>query len=80
MTTLFVYICKNSIKFLLIFYLISDIIKVERKGVGFMIFKDLLTSVTKEEMVEYFSLQDNFVHWSQQRETFVERVTEDLSA
>ena len=59
MTTLFVYICKNSIKFLLIFYLISDIIKVERKGVGFMIFKDLLTSVTKEEMVEYFSNIEN---------------------
>ena len=59
MTTLFVYICKNSIKFLLIFYLISDIINVERKGVGFMIFKDLLTSVTKEEMVEYFSNIEN---------------------
>ena len=59
MTTLFVYICKNSIKFLLIFYLISDIIKVERKGVGFMIFKDLLASVTKEEMVEYFSNIEN---------------------
>ena len=59
MTTLFVYICKNSIKFLLIFYLISDIIKVERKGVGFMIFKNLLTSVTKEEMVEYFSNIEN---------------------
>lgn len=59
MTTLFVYICKNSIKFLLIFYLISDIINVERKGVGFMIFKDLLTSVTKEEVVEYFSNIEN---------------------
>ena len=43
----------------MIFYLISDIIKVERKGVGFMIFKDLLTSVTKEEMVEYFSNIEN---------------------
>jgi hypothetical protein len=43
----------------LIFYLISDIIKVERKGVGFMIFKNLLTSVTKEEMVEYFSNIEN---------------------
>lgn len=33
-----------------------------------------------KEMIEYFSLKENLIHWSQQRETFVERVTEDLSA
>ena len=28
-----------------------------------------------KEMIEYFSLKENLIHWSQQRETFVERVT-----
>lgn len=27
-----------------------------------------------KEMIEHFSLHDNFIHWSQQRETFVRRV------
>jgi len=27
-----------------------------------------------KEMIEYFSLQENLIHWSQQRETFVGRV------
>ena len=28
-----------------------------------------------KEMIEYFSLNENLIHWSQQRETFVGRVT-----
>ena len=28
-----------------------------------------------KEMIEYFSLKENLIHWSQQRETFVGRVT-----